>query len=53
MSRYIIMDKNHLKLMIKQLKMVVEELEAEVYSDPTSYIKDNGKRITYADQEEM
>ena len=39
------MDKNHLKLMIK--------LEAEVYSDPTSYIEDNGKRITYADQEEM
>ena len=47
------MDKNHLKLMIKQLKMVVEELEAEVYSDPTAYIEDNGKRITYADQEEM
>ena len=39
--------------MIKQLKMVVEELEAEVYSDPTSDIEDNGKRITYADQEEM
>ena len=40
------MDKNHLKLMIKQLKMVVEELEADsVYSDP-------GKRITYADQED-
>ena len=47
------MDKNHLKLMIKQLKMVVEELEAEGYSDPTSYIEDNGKRITYADLEEM
>ncbi len=47
------MDKNHLKLMIKQLKMVVEELEAEVYSDPSSYVEGNGKRITYADQEEM
>ncbi|BCU94121.1 MAG: hypothetical protein CM15mV4_0860 [Caudoviricetes sp.] len=33
------MDKNHLKLMIKQLKMVVEELEAEVYSDPTSTLR--------------
>ena len=47
------MDKNHLKLMIKQLKMVVEEFEAEVYSDPSSYVEGNGKRITYADQEEM
>ena len=47
------MDKQHLKLMIKQLKMVVEELEAEVYSDPNSYVEPNGKTITYADQEEM
>ena len=46
------MDKQHLKLMIKQLKMVVEELEAEVYSDPNSYVEPNGKTITYADQEE-
>ena len=47
------MDKNHLKLMIKQLKMVVEELEAEVYSDPTAYVNGDSKPITYADQEEM
>ena len=47
------MDKQHLKLMIKQLKMVVEELEAEVYSDPTSYVEPDDKKITYADQEEM
>jgi hypothetical protein len=47
------MDKQHLKLMIKQLKMVVEELEAEVYSDPNAYVEPNGKEITYADQEEM
>ena len=47
------MDKNHLKLMIKQLKMVVEELEAEVYSDPNSYIGGESRPITYADQEEM
>ena len=47
------MDKHHLKLMIKQLKMVVEELEAEVYSDPTSYVEPDGKKVTYADQEEM
>ena len=47
------MDKQHLKLMIKQLKMVVEELEAEVYSGPNSYVEPNGKTITYADQEEM
>ena len=47
------MDKNHLKLIIKILKTVIEELEAEVYSDPTSYVEPNGKSVTYADQEEM
>ena len=47
------MDKNHLKLMIKQLKMVVEELEAEVYSDPTAYVNGGEHRVTYADQEEL
>ena len=47
------MDKNHLKLIIKNLKTVIEELEAEVYSDPTSYVEPNGKSVTYADQEEM
>ena len=39
--------------MIKQLKMVVEELEAEVYSDPTAYVNDGEHRVTYADQEEL
>ena len=47
------MDKNHLKLIIKNLKTVIEELEAEVYSDPTSYVEPNGNSVTYADQEEM
>tara|TARA_B100000214_G_scaffold179122_1_gene128968 strand:- start:695 stop:868 length:174 start_codon:yes stop_codon:yes gene_type:complete len=47
------MDKNHLKLIIKNLKTVIEELEAEVYSDPTAYVEPNGKSVTYADQEEM
>ena len=47
------MDKNHLKLIIKNLKTVIEELEAEVYSDPTSYVEPNGNSVTYADQGEM
>ena len=47
------MDKNHLKLIIKNLKTVIEEVEAEVYSDPTAYVEPNGKNVTYADQEEM
>ena len=47
------MDKNHLKLIIKNLKTVIEELEAEVYSDPTAYVNGDSKTITYADQEEM
>ena len=47
------MDKNHLKLIIKNLKTVIEELEAEVYSDPTAHVNGDSKPITYADQEEM
>ena len=47
------MDKNHLKLIIKNLKTVIEELEAEVYSDPTAYVNGGEHRVTYADQEEM
>ena len=47
------MDKNHLKLIIKNLKTVIEELEAEVYSDSTAYVNGDSKTITYADQEEM
>ena len=47
------MDKNHLKLIIKNLKTVIEELEEEVYSDHTAYVETNGKNVTYADQEEM
>ena len=46
-------DKNHLKLIIKNLKTVIEELEAEVYSDPTAYVNGGEHRVTYADQEEM
>ena len=47
------MDKNHLKLIIKNLKTVIEELEAEVYSDPTAYVNGGEHRVTYADQEEL
>jgi len=47
------MDKNHLKLIIKNLKMVIEELESEVYSDPSSYtILEGGqsREVGYGDQ---
>ena len=47
------MDKNHLKLIIKSLKTVIEELEAEVYSDPSSYtILEGGqsRAVGYGDQ---
>ena len=47
------MDKNHLKLIIKNLKTVIEELEAEVYSDPTAFVEPNCKNVSYAEQEEM
>ena len=42
-----------LKLIIKNLKTVIEELEAEVYSDPTAYVNGGEHRVTYADQEEL
>ena len=38
---------------MSELDQTIEELEAEVYSDPTSYVEPNGKSVTYADQEEM
>ena len=47
------MDKNHLKLIIKNLKTVIEELDAEVYSVPTAYVNGDSIPITYADQEEL
>ena len=47
------MDKKHLKLIINNLKTVIEELEAQVYSDTNAYVNGGEHRVTYADQEEM
>ena len=39
------MDKEKLKLIVRNLKSLVDLLESEVYSDPQSYTgKDNGNR---------
>jgi len=35
------MDKQRLKLIVKNLKLLIESLESEILSDPESYIKDN------------
>lgn len=36
-----VMDKQRLKLIVKNLKLLIESLESEILSDPESYIKDN------------
>ena len=38
---------------MSEVEKTIEELEAEVYSDPTAYVNGDSKPITYADQEEM
>jgi hypothetical protein len=36
------MDREKLKLIVKNLKLLVESLESEVLSDPSSYVQDTG-----------
>ena len=40
------MDKTNLKLIIKNLKLLVDSLESEVYSDLDAYKYDNYKELT-------
>ena len=40
------MDKTKLKLIVKNLKLLVDSLESEVYSDLDSYKYDNWKELT-------
>tara|TARA_B100000614_G_C14309521_1_gene395573 strand:- start:134 stop:283 length:150 start_codon:yes stop_codon:yes gene_type:complete len=45
------MEKAKLKLIVKNLKLLVEALESEVYSDLSQYTSDNEKqKVTYGDQ---
>ena len=40
------MDKTKLKLIVRNLKLLVDSLESEVYSDLDSYKYDNWKELT-------
>ena len=40
------MDKTKLKLIVKNLKLLVDSLESEVYSDIDAYKYDNYKELT-------
>ena len=40
------MDKTKLKLIVKNLKLLVDSLESEVYSDLDAYKYDNWKELT-------
>jgi len=48
------MNKDHLKILIKDLEFAIEELKAEVYSDTNSYLdSENVRRVrTYDDDGE-
>ena len=39
-------DKTNLKLIVKNLKLLVDSLESEVYSDLDAYKYDNWKQLT-------
>jgi hypothetical protein len=44
------MEKERLKLIVKNLKLLVESLEAEVYSDPEQYVENAPHQsLTYKD----
>lgn len=40
------MEKERLKLIVKNLKLLVESLEAEVYSDPNQYVSPSDIKST-------
>mgnify|MGYP001162706895 FL=1 len=44
------MNKDKLKLIVRNLELLVDTLKAEVYSDTESYLKDNPK-VSYLPQE--
>ena len=44
------MNKDKLKLIVRNLELLVDSLKAEVYSDTESYLQDNPK-VSYLPQE--
>ena len=44
--RNVLMKKDNLKRIIKQLETLIEELKSEVYSDKDSYVHPKGERMT-------
>ena len=46
------MNKNNLKILLKDLEFLLEELKAEVYSDTESYLdKENVRRVRIHDDD--
>lgn len=46
------MNKDHLKILIKDLEFVLNELKAEIYSDTESYLdKENVRRVRIEDDD--
>jgi hypothetical protein len=46
------MNKDHLKILLKDLEFVLNELKAEVYSDTESYLdKENVRRVRIHDDD--
>ena len=48
------MDRQKLKLIIKNLELLVESLKSEVYSDTESYVtrSNDGKDMSYSDYDD-
>ena len=47
------MEKDNLKAILRQLKMIVDALESEVYSDKEAYVKDTEYLPPLADYDEV
>lgn len=47
------MDRDKLKVLIRSLKVLVEELESEIFSDTDSYIYSEESSVKIADYDEV
>ena len=54
-SVHTIMDKERLKLIVRNLELLLDGLKAEVYSDPSSYVdrRDDSKHYYQTDYDEV
>lgn len=46
------MDKERLKLIVKNLKLLVDSLESEIYSDVNAYKADHKSGKTYSNEDD-